>query len=82
MHDDTRSERVIKHCEFILSNVDQDIADDYRAYGHGLYNPDTPLLIQFSRNLRMLCHSAIGINSVRNINDTNKGNDNSGDNQD
>ena len=51
------SGRVVKHCEFILVNVDQDIADEYRRYGHGTYKTDSPLLVQISRSLKMLSDS-------------------------
>ena len=51
---DPPSKRVTDHCEFILSNVDSDIANEYRRYGHGVYNPDSPLFVQISRCLRGL----------------------------
>lgn len=51
------SERVVKHCEFILSNVDEDIATQFRSYGHGAYLPDSSILMQISRNLKVLSDS-------------------------
>ena len=74
----TPTDRVINHCEFILSVVDQDIADEFRSYGHGMYNPDSPLLVQLSRCLRKICNASFSGDSVRNINDADKGNNNCG----
>lgn len=54
MCEHTPSERVIKHCEFVLSNVEPDIVDEYRRFGHGNYNPDSPLFVQLTRCLRSL----------------------------
>jgi len=72
------SERTKKHCEFILSNLDEDIANAFREYGHGTYKLDSPLLLQLLRNLSMLA-DALRINSVINIDNSGSGNDKSSD---
>ena len=40
--------------EFNISNVDDDIAEVYRNFGHGKYESNRPLLIQLCRNTRAL----------------------------
>ena len=71
------SERVVKHCEFILSNVDEDIANEFRNFGIGTYESDSPLLVQIARNLReIIC--AMRSSLVINISNASQG-DNEGD---
>ena len=72
------SERTKKHCEFILSNLDEDIANAFREYGYGTYKPDFPLFLQLLRNLSMLV-DAMRINSVINIDNPGSGNNKSSD---
>jgi hypothetical protein len=72
------SKRVIDHCEFVLSNTDEDIANTFREYGHGTYKPDSPLFIQLLRNLKALT-DVLRINRVININNSGSGNDKSSD---
>lgn len=70
------SERVVKHCEFILSNLDEDIANQFREFGYGTYNFDSPLLVQIARNLRELAYVTRS-SCVININNTSQGNNES-----
>ena len=71
------TERTIKHCEFILSNLDKDIADSFREYGYGTYKPDSPLLLQLLRNLRAVTDA---LDRIANINNSGSGDNKSSDN--
>ena len=73
-------ERTKKHCEFILSCLDEDIAHAFREYGYGTYKPDSPLLLQLLRNLRAVA-DALRSNRVIKADTSNDSQNNSGDGQ-
>ena len=75
---DVPSERVVKHCEFILSCLDEDIGNVFREYGHGTYDPNSPLLLQLLRNLRDVA-DALRSNRVIKADASNDSQNNSGD---
>jgi len=74
------NEKTVKLCEFILSNLDEDIAQAYRERGLGLYDHNSPLFLQLLRNLREVA-DAMRSNSVIKADNSNDSQNNSGNDQ-